>query len=85
MGHTVGSQARMLARVRRLKGQVEAVERALQGERECAEILQQLAAIRGAANGLMSTVLEGHVREHMGPAGDSDTQALLGVIRRYLK
>ena len=85
MGHTVRSQAQLLARVRRLTGQVEAVERALQQEQECAEILQQLAAIRGAANGLMSTVLEGHVREHMGPARDRDTQALLDVIRRYLK
>lgn len=85
MGHTVRSQAKLLARVRRLKGQVEAVERALLQERECAEILQQLAAIRGAANGVMSTVLEGHVREHMGATRDRDTQALLDVIRRYLK
>ena len=85
MGHTVRSQPQLLARVRRLKGQVEAVERALKEERECAEILQQLAAIRGAANGLMSNVLEGHVREHLGSARDSDTQALLDVIRRYLK
>lgn len=85
MGHTVRNQARLLARVRRLKGQVAAVERALNEEHECAEILQQLAAVRGAANGLMSTVLEGHVREHMGPAQDRDTQALLDVIRRYLK
>ena len=85
MGHTIKDQARLLARVRRLKGQVEAVERALLQEQECAEILQQLAAIRGAANGVMSMVLEGHVREHMGPAPDRDTQALLDVIRRYLK
>jgi DNA-binding FrmR family transcriptional regulator len=85
MGHTIKGQTRLLARVRRLKGQVEAVERALLQEQECAEILQQLAAIRGAANGVMSMVLEGHVREHMGSAQDRDTQALLDVIRRYLK
>jgi len=85
MGHTLRDQARLLARVRRLKGQVTAIERALQEGRECADILQQLAAIRGAANGLMSSVLEGHVREHMGPSLDRDTKVLLEVIRRYLR
>lgn len=85
MSHTLRDQARLLARVRRLKGQVAAVERALQDGQECADVLQQLAAVRGAANGLMSSVLEGHVREHMGPSRDRDSRALLEVIRRYLK
>ena len=85
MGHTLRDQARLLARVRRLKGQVAAIERALQEGQDCAGILQQLAAIRGAANGLMSNVLEGHVREHMGPSRDRDTKVLLEVIRRYLQ
>jgi DNA-binding FrmR family transcriptional regulator len=61
------------------------VERALTERRECAEILQQLSAIRGAANSLMATVLEGHVREHVGFARDRDAQAVLNVIRRYLR
>jgi DNA-binding FrmR family transcriptional regulator len=85
MGHTVSNQKQLLARVRRISGQVGALERALTQERECSEILQQLAAIRGAANGLMAIVLEGHVREHIGAGRDRDTQALLEVIRRYLK
>ena len=85
MAHTTRRQAVLLARVRRLKGQVEAVERALAEDWECADVLQQLAAIRGATNGLMSAVLEGHVREHMGSARDRDSRALLDVIRRYLR
>jgi len=85
MAHTVRDRATLLARARRLKGQVEAVERALLAGDECAGVLQQLAAIRGAANGLMASVLEGHVREHLGTRRDRDTDALLDVIRRYLR
>lgn len=85
MAHTIRNQKQLLARARRLKGQIEAVERALAERRECNEILQQLAAIRGAANGLMATVLEGHVREHAGFARDRDAQTVLDVIRRYLR
>lgn len=85
MGHAIREQASLLARVRRLKGQVAAVEQALLEQRECADVLQQIAAVRGAINGLMAKVIEGHVREHMGPGTDSDTEALLTVIHRYLK
>lgn len=85
MAHTIRDQARLLARVRRLKGQVEAVERALAEARECGEILQQLAAVRGAANGLMTAVLEGHVREHLPLGRGRDTTVLLEMIRRYIR
>jgi DNA-binding FrmR family transcriptional regulator len=85
MAHEVHNQVKLQARVRRLKGQVEAVERALAEERECADVLQQLAAIRGAANGLMATVLEEHMREHVKPVRGEDLEALLAVIRSYMK
>jgi len=85
MGHAIREQARLLARVRRLKGQVAAVEQALLEQRECADVLQQIAAVRGAVNGLMASVIEGHVRGHMGRGADSDTEALLTVIHRYLR
>jgi DNA-binding FrmR family transcriptional regulator len=81
----IHDQAKLLARVRRLKGQVEAVERALAEERECAQILQQLAAVRGAANGLMTAVLEGHVREHLPLGKGRDSAVLLEMIRRYIR
>jgi DNA-binding FrmR family transcriptional regulator len=85
MGHVVHDKARLLARARRLRGQVESVERALDAGADCADVLQQLAAVRGAANGLMAIVLEGHVREHMGVRRNRDTDAFLDVVRRYLK
>ena len=85
MAHVVHDKARLLARARRLRGQVESVERALEAGADCADMLQQLAAVRGAANGLMASVLEGHVREHMGVRRDRDTDAFLDVVRRYLK
>lgn len=44
-------------------GQIDALERSLEGDAECRAILQQIAAVRGAANGLMAEVLESHIRE----------------------
>ena len=68
MSHTVHDKKKLLARVRRIKGQTGALESALEQETDCAAILQQIAAIRGAVNGLMLEVLEGHMREHLGAA-----------------
>ena len=65
MGHTAKEKAKLLARVRRIGGQVEALERALEQEKGCTEVLQQIAAIRGAMNGLMTEVIEDHVLTHV--------------------
>jgi DNA-binding FrmR family transcriptional regulator len=67
MPHTIRGKKQLLTRVRRIRGQTEALEKALEQETECAVVLQQIAAIRGAVNGLMVEVLEGHIREHLGP------------------
>jgi len=91
MAHTTKSQKLLLTRVRRIKGQAEALEKALEQEAECAAILQQIAAIRGAINGLMAEVLEGHIREHLGADNISlqqrsdDLEQVVGVLRAYLK
>ena len=67
------------------------MERALSDEGECQAILQQIAAIRGAVNGLMAEVLEGHIREHLGQPDIEPTQrekdmaALATTLRSYLK
>lgn len=66
MAHTVREKSKLLVRVRRIKGQAEALERALDSEADCAATLQQIAAIRGAVNGLMLEILEGHIRDHLG-------------------
>jgi DNA-binding FrmR family transcriptional regulator len=86
MSHTVREKRALLARVRRIQGQFRALERALESERECAEILHLIAAARGATNGLMGEVLEEHLRTHVPSVkGDSAIDDLVGVVRSYLK
>jgi DNA-binding FrmR family transcriptional regulator len=84
-----GSQrAKLLNRVARIRGQVEAVERALADDQEdCADTLQLLAACRGAINGLMGEVLEGHIRDHIagGKPSREVTDDLIEIVRAYLK
>ncbi len=92
MSHTVHEKQKLLARVRRIKGQVEAIERSLDGEAGCDQILHLIAGTRGALAGLMAEVVEDHVRTHLVDAekypqalnGDAAEQ-LLEVIRTYLK
>jgi DNA-binding FrmR family transcriptional regulator len=92
VSHTVRQKTKLLARVRRIRGQVEALERALEGEKGCAEVLHQIAAVRGAMNGLMTEVIEDHIGSHIvSPAITSDAERskgaeqLIDVIRSYLK
>ena len=91
MSHTLQNRKPLLARIRRIKGQTEALERALENAEECAVILQQLAAVRGAVNGLMLEVLEGHMREHLGAPDATpaerleDLDQVVSVLRSYLK
>ncbi|CAN5671030.1 metal/formaldehyde-sensitive transcriptional repressor [soil metagenome] len=91
MAHTLKGQKQLLTRVRRIKGQTEALERSLVEGSECMAVLQQIAAVRGAINGLMAEVLEGHMREHLGSAESDaatraeDIDAVLRVVRSYLK
>jgi DNA-binding FrmR family transcriptional regulator len=91
MSHAIQNKKPLLTRVRRIKGQAEALEKALENEVECMAILQQIAAVRGAVNGLMAEVLEGHIREHLGPADiapkerNADLEEVITMLRSYLK
>jgi DNA-binding FrmR family transcriptional regulator len=91
MTHTIQNGKSLLTRVRRITGQSQALEAALISQTECQQILQQLAAIRGAVNGLMVEVLEGHLREHvLAPdttpeQRETDLDAVTRVLRSYLK
>lgn len=90
MAHTIHGKKALLIRVRRIKGQAEALERALDNENECSAVLQQIAAIRGAVNGLMNEVMEGYIREHLStdaPTGqrEEDLEKLVSVLRSYMK
>jgi FrmR/RcnR family transcriptional regulator, repressor of frmRAB operon len=81
----------LINRVRRLRGQVDAIARALEGEASCSDLLQRITAARGAINGLMAEVLEEHVREYLVPAGaEADAvqadaaEELIEIIHSYL-
>lgn len=91
MAHLQRERAKLLARVRRIRGQVDALERAIAGDRACADILQQIAACRGAVNGLMAHILDGHIREHLIDPDRAPTKSeataledLNRVLHRYL-
>jgi FrmR/RcnR family transcriptional regulator, repressor of rcnA expression len=91
MAHTVREKSKLLARVRRVRGQVDAVERALESELGCGDVLQLIASVRGALNGLMAEVIEDHIRCHVAapslPAKQRDENAgeLIDVVHSYFK
>ncbi|MBV2142287.1 metal/formaldehyde-sensitive transcriptional repressor [Falsochrobactrum sp. TDYN1] len=89
MPHSPEDKKRALMRLRRIRGQAEALERAVEAGTECAALLQQIAALRGAANGLMAEVLESHFRETFAQEtkADPDTQIdeIMRILRTYLK
>jgi len=90
--HTQQEKEKLIARVRRIAGQVKAVEAALEGGAECSEILHALTGARGAMNSLIVEVLEDHVRHHIldpeqrpGTPKAEATEELFDAIRTYLK
>lgn len=89
MSHTIANKAKLLNRVRRVRGQIEAVERALEREAGCGAVLQLIAASRGAMSGLMSEVLEDHVRTHVlsskARAKIVAADELIDAVKTYLK
>ena len=91
MSHRAADKAPLLARVRRIAGQMAAIEKAINGDAECSAILHQVAGVRGAVNGLMDELIEDHVREHVARPGLSaadratGAEELIAAIRRYAK
>lgn len=94
MPYSPEEKKRAVTRLRRIKGQAEALERAVEEGTDCRALLQQIAALRGAANGLMAEVLDSHLRELFGserlpesaePDPDTEIDALMKLLRTYLK
>ena len=91
MSHTIRRKKRLTHRVARIRGQVDALARALDGEAECGTVLGLIASARGAMDGLMAEVIEDHIRDHVfrGARGKSDERAaaadLVKIVRSYLK
>ena len=93
MAHTVRDRQKLGHRIHRLRGQVDAIEKALVEERECSEILQTIAACRGAMNGLMAELVGEQIRSHLLPsdrrrptAGQTTAaEGLISIVRTYLR
>jgi len=90
MSHTTTHKPKLLARVRRIRGQVEALERAVESDVGCADVLQLFASVRGAVNGLTAELIEHHLTEHVLDVDDpaqrrQGAEDLVEVIRTYLR
>lgn len=85
--HDPHERVKLLNRVKRIRGQIAAVERALEAGEDCPDILMQLAAVRGGVNSLMAEVLEDHIRLHLGTSEFTPEIAedLIDLVRAYLK
>ncbi len=90
MTHTIREKKQLLARIRRVRGQIEAVERAVEGEAGCEQVMHLIAGIRGSMASLMAEVIEDHVRAHFReartePADGDAVEQLIAVVHTYLK
>lgn len=91
MSHVAREKAKLLNRLKRIRGQVEAIERAVDADLECSRVLQQATACRGAMDGFIAEVIEDHIREHMvdpqASREDPRVQAaeeLVAIVHAYL-
>jgi DNA-binding FrmR family transcriptional regulator len=92
MSHVAKEKAKLLNRLKRMRGQIEAMERAVDADNECATVLQQATACRGALDGFIAEVIEDHIREHMvdPQTGRESPQSLaaeelIEIVHQYLK
>ncbi len=90
MEHIGKERVKLLNRVKRIRGQMDAVERTLTEDKNCADVLMLLAAVRGGINGLMAEVLEDHIRLHLLQGGRAPLtpdlgEELIDLVRAYLK
>ena len=89
MGHLAANKEKLIKRVKRIAGQLQAVERALESDLDCARTLHLVAATRGAMSGLLEEIIEDHARAHVSDPLLSDEERAKGVeelleaIRRY--
>ena len=90
MSHTKREKTKLLNRIRRVRGQIEAVERAIEDEQSCASVLHLIVAARGAMSGLMTEVIEDHIHLHVvDPAREPErsrgADELIEAVQAYLK
>ena len=88
--HTIRDKKKLHARVSRIQGQALALRKMIENETDCTAVLQQIAALRGAVNGLMLAVMEGHLTEHVvhqtsNEKREDDIEIVLKMLRSYMK
>ncbi len=90
MAHTIANKEKLILRVKKIKGQLSSIEKALEEEKDCFKILQQISASRGAIQSLMSEVLDGHIKEHLGnhvseEQREQEIANLASLLKSYLR
>lgn len=92
MAHTTAEKKKLLTRVNRIQGQLESIRAAIEEEKECASVLQQIAACRGAINSLLVEIIDGEIRFHVlsrnSKVESREAQAaqnLVEILHRYIK
>ncbi len=90
MSHTIADKEKLLLRIKKIKGQLGSLEKALEKESDCFKILQQISATRGAVHSLMGEVLDGHIKEHLGnhvseSEREKEIHNLTSLLKTYLK
>jgi DNA-binding FrmR family transcriptional regulator len=92
VAHIIRDKKKLIYRARRIRGQVESIEKALEEEKDCSFILQAIAACRGAISGLMAEIMEGQIRFHVFDPDQNPTseqskaaQEIIDLVKTYLK
>lgn len=90
MAHTLTDRKKISSRLARLRGQIDAVSRAVDGDEDCYQVMQLLASCRGALNGLMGELIENHIREHVVEAenrklASESGEDLIEIMRSFWK
>jgi FrmR/RcnR family transcriptional regulator, repressor of frmRAB operon len=92
MGHVSKDKEKVLNRLKRLRGQIEAIHRSVEAGDECARVLQQATACRGALDGFIGEIIEGHIREHVvdpklgrNSPQSAAAEELIEIVHQYLK
>ncbi len=92
MGHVGREKVKLQSRLKRLRGQIEAVERAVDADEPCVRVLQQATSARGALDGFIAEVIEDHIREHMMDPNarredprEAAAEELVDIVHQYLK
>ncbi|UPT77487.1 metal/formaldehyde-sensitive transcriptional repressor [Sulfurovum sp. XGS-02] len=90
MAHLIANKEKLILRIKKIKGQLNSIEKALEAENDCFKVLQQISASRGAIQSLMSEVLDGHIKEHLGShvsdeQREQEIENLTTLLKTYLK